>query len=143
MLLGTEDIKPPPGGVISEAHLLSVGPNSASTRKLLLTNVDNDIELRLVGQNETRFELLSMPPSLDTRDTAITIKAPVKADGNLQIIFNKRAVQGYSLSDGKQAQPVLIVDRKLSSIAQVKESTLLTGKSTHSARPHKTFTLAR
>lgn len=127
-LLGLTNAKLPAGGVISEAHLLSIGQTSETAQKLLLTNIDNEIELKVAGQGQTSFKLLSMPTSIDTRNTAITIKAPLKAGEKLHIMLNKKTAQGYSLSDGKRAQFPTMVDRELASITQVDDPTILGGE---------------
>jgi hypothetical protein len=117
----------PPSGVLSGPILLSYdkSSNANDTKALIVTTSNNELRLESVGTPSSRttetgyLQLLTLPESFDTSNTAICLRLPTGSSDSLKIIFNKTASEEYSLSDGREGQFPKIVERENSSVAQV------------------------
>lgn len=112
-----------PGAILPGTHLVSAPKEVDDPNVLVLTAAGNDIKAKSVTQgtseNNRHLRLLSMPKSFNCRNSAISIKIPERLDDPVRIMMNKRPEEGYSLSDGKEAQFPTIVEREFTSIKQV------------------------
>ncbi|KAF9736590.1 hypothetical protein PMIN04_009655 [Paraphaeosphaeria minitans] len=115
-----------PGNLISESHFVKMDSESNGPQALLVTAIDNELKVESkqsgVSDRRSYLQILSLPESFNTENTAVNLQVPTSSTKNLRIVFNKRAAESYSLSDGRQCQHPSIVEKKLTSITQIEET---------------------
>ncbi|KAF1960875.1 hypothetical protein CC80DRAFT_501123 [Byssothecium circinans] len=119
------------GAVLAGSQLISTTESGGSMQALLVTTNDNEIRIThatdfdatksslQVAKQRNELQLLSLPTSFDLKQTSISLKLPTESAGSLKIIFNRLPSEGYSLSEGRGPQFGSIVEKNVSSIAQV------------------------
>ncbi|OAG03138.1 uncharacterized protein CC84DRAFT_960161 [Paraphaeosphaeria sporulosa] len=115
-----------PGNLISDSHLVKMASESNGSQTLLVTTIDNElkVESKQLGVSDRRsyLQILSLPESFNTENTAVNLQVPTSSTESLRVVFNKRAAESYSLSDGRTSQYPSIVEKKLTSITQIEET---------------------
>jgi hypothetical protein len=112
---------------------VSTDENSGFMQGLLVTTNDHEVKITRatisgagtsalqVKRNQDQLQLLSLPSSLDTKNTSISVKFSTESAGSLKILLNRQPCEGYSLSEGREAQFATIVEKEVSSIVQVSD----------------------
>jgi hypothetical protein len=112
-----------PGNLLAESHMVEFDNESNCSKALLVTTTNNELKIESIvpgmSKNREHLHILSLPKSFSTENTAVNLQIPMSSTDSMRVIFNKRAAESYSLSDGRQGQFPSIVERKLTSIAQI------------------------
>lgn len=115
-----------PGNTVTDSHLIKMDGESNSSQTLLFTTTNNELKVESkqpgVSDKRTHLHVLSLPESFKTENTAVNLHVPSSLTDSLRVVFNKRAAESYSLSDGRQIQHPSIVEKKLKSITQIEET---------------------
>lgn len=106
-----------PGQTLSGSNLLSTG---GIPRIMNLTSVGKNIDLEMFPRNSacsnTRIRLLALPNSLDTKNTAVSIKIPAEPDEYLRIMLNKDAAEDHTLDTNRDFAHPTMVEKNVKSI---------------------------
>ncbi|KAJ4355440.1 uncharacterized protein N0V89_003456 [Didymosphaeria variabile] len=115
-----------PGRLLPDTHLVNTEDGSNCSKALLVTTTDNELKIESVqpgmSKDSEYLQISSLPQSFSTENSTVNLQVPTSSTESLRVIFNKRAAESYSLSDGRHGQFPCIMDRKLKSIARIEKA---------------------
>jgi len=135
----SRDVSAPlrPGESFTGTRLLSANTNGSEAKALIITisgqnvaaesqgsgsNTSTENALAQFGSSAGSLQLLSLPSSFKTDNTAVSVRVPMCADDTINIVFNKTLAGAYSLSPRNICQFPTVIDRSSESICQVTQT---------------------
>lgn len=115
-----------PGELINQSSLVTNGNGDAGLLRLSSgnQNVTVDVSGGLFSCPERSLQLLTLPASFDTRDTAISVRLPEPGEETVRLIFNKTAPEFFELNRGELGLPS-VTERNIRALYEVTPMHLL------------------
>lgn len=118
-----------PGDLINQSPFVT--SENGDTRFLTLSSADQNITVDMskgpLSQPERSLQLLTVPASFDTRDTAISVRLPETGEETVRLIFNKTTSEFFKLNGRRVGFPS-VTERNIGSVYEVSPMHLLGGE---------------
>lgn len=125
-----------PGDLINQSPIVT--SENGDTGFLALSSADQNITVDLsrgpMSQPERSLQLLTVPASFDTPDTAISVRLPETGEETVRLIFNKTASEFFELNGRRVGFPS-VTERNIGSLYEVSPMHLLRGEDIASHGP--------
>lgn len=117
-----------PGDLINQSPIVTSenGDTGLLTLSSANQNVTVDLSRGPLSRPERSLQLLTVPASFDTRDTAISVRLPEAGEETVRLIFNKTALEFFDLN-GRRAGFPSVTERNIGSLYEVSPMHLLQG----------------